>query len=92
VLPADMPFVPASAVAAVASHAVASGAVVVPVHEGRNGHPIAIPRALCDRLLMLAPATTLKEGLAGFGPGVVRLEIGDAGILHDVDVPGDLAR
>jgi molybdenum cofactor cytidylyltransferase len=92
VLPADMPFVPAAAVVAVAARAVASGSIVVPVHDGRKGHPIAIPRPLCDRLLTLPPTTTLKEGLACFGQAVVRLEIGDAGILHDVDVPGDLAR
>ena len=92
VLPADMPFVPASAVAAVADRAVASGSVVVPVHDGRNGHPIAIPRTVCDRLLGLAPTTTLKEALAGFGQAIVRLEVGAAGILHDVDVPADLGR
>jgi molybdenum cofactor cytidylyltransferase len=90
VLPADMPFVPASAVAAVSARAAETGSVVVPVHDGRNGHPIAIPRPLCDRLLTLPPTTTLKEGLAGFGVAPVRLVIEAAGILHDVDVPADL--
>ena len=92
VLPADMPFVPASAVAAVAARAAETGSVVVPVHDGRNGHPIGIPRALCDRLLTLAPTTNLKDALAGFGQPTVRLEVADAGVLRDVDVPGDLAR
>jgi molybdenum cofactor cytidylyltransferase len=92
VLPADMPFVPASVVAAIASRAAAAGSVVVPVFDGRNGHPIAIPRALCDRLLTLAPTTTLKDGLAGFGSATIRLDVAAAGILHDVDVPADLGR
>jgi molybdenum cofactor cytidylyltransferase len=92
VLPADMPFVPASTVIAVVARAAETGAVVVPVHDGRNGHPIAIPRALCDRLLTLEPTTTLKDGLAGFGSATIRLDVAEAGILHDVDVPGDLAR
>ncbi len=92
VLPADMPFVSAETVAAVVARAVATGCTVVPVYDGRRGHPIAIPRPLCDRLLALTPTTTLKDGLAVFGQPVVRLEVADPGILHDVDVPADLAR
>jgi molybdenum cofactor cytidylyltransferase len=90
VLPADMPFVPASTVAAVAARAALTGSVVIPVYDGRKGHPIAIPRPLCDRLLTLAPATTLKEGLAGFGVATIRLQVAETGILRDVDVPADL--
>ncbi len=92
VLPADMPFVSAETVAAVVACAVATGSVVVPVHLGRRGHPIAIPRPLCDRLLALTPTTTLKDGLAVLGQPVVGLDVADPGILHDVDVPADLAR
>jgi molybdenum cofactor cytidylyltransferase len=91
VLPADMPFVPASAAAAVAARAAETGAVVVPVHDGRKGHPIAIPRLLCDRLLALAPTTTLKDALTHFGATTIRLDVADSGILRDVDVPADLA-
>ena len=90
VLPADMPFVPASAVVAVAARAAETGTVVVPVHDGRKGHPIAIPRPLCDRLLTLAPTTTLKDGLAGLGAATIRLDLDESGILRDVDVPADL--
>lgn len=92
VLPADMPFVPASAVAAVAARAAETGTVVIPVHDGRNGHPIGLPRPLCDRLLTLAPTTTLKDAIAGFGVPAIRLAVAESGILHDVDVPADLAR
>jgi molybdenum cofactor cytidylyltransferase len=91
VLPADMPFLAAGTVAAVIASAVATGSVVVPVHEGRRGHPIAIPRYLCDQLLRLEPTTTLKQGLAGLGPSVHLLDVRDAGVLRDVDVPGDLS-
>lgn len=92
VLPADMPFVPASTVAAVVARAAETGSVVIPVHDGRNGHPIAIPRALCARLLTLSPTTTLKNGLAGFGSSPICLDVAEAGVLHDVDVPADLGR
>ena len=65
VLPADMPFVATETVTAVIARAAATGSVVVPVHQTRRGHPIAIPRPLCDALLALEPTTTLKDALAG---------------------------
>jgi CTP:molybdopterin cytidylyltransferase MocA len=60
------------------------------VYQGRRGHPIAIPRPLCDTLLTLAPTRTLKDGLAALNPKVVLLDVTDAGVLRDVDVPDDL--
>jgi molybdenum cofactor cytidylyltransferase len=91
VLPADMPFVAAATVAAVAAQAASTGAVVVPVHDGRRGHPIAIPQALGTTLRALAPTTTLKAAIAACGAAVLPLTVVDPGVLHDVDVPGDLA-
>ena len=91
VLPADMPFVAAGTVAAVAAHALDARAPVVPLHDGRRGHPLGIPRALCDRLLALEPDTTLKEGLMALGQMVVCLGVTDPGVLRDVDVPADLS-
>ena len=90
VLPADMPFVSAATVAAIAGRASATGSTVVPVHAGRRGHPIAIPRALCDALLALPPTATLKDGLAALSPATDGLDVDDPGVLRDVDVPGDL--
>ena len=92
VLPADMPFVAPETVAAVAARATATASLVVPVHAGRRGHPIAIPRPLCDALQALDPATTLKDGLASLAPSAVMLDVPDPGVLHDVDVAADLAR
>jgi molybdenum cofactor cytidylyltransferase len=91
VLPADMPFVSAATVAAVAAHALDTRAPVVPLHQGRRGHPLGMPRALCDKLLALEPTTTLKDGLIELGPMVVCLEVTDPGVLHDVDVRADLS-
>jgi len=91
VLPADMPFVAADTVAAVVARAVTTGSVIVPAHHGRRGHPIAIPRALCDALASLDPATTLKDGLAALQQPIVLADVTDPGVLRDVDVPGDLA-
>jgi molybdenum cofactor cytidylyltransferase len=92
VQPADMPFVAADTVRAVAARATAIGALVVPVHEGRRGHPIAIPGALGPRLAALDPATTLKDALASLAAPRELLDVTDPGILRDVDVPADLPR
>jgi molybdenum cofactor cytidylyltransferase len=92
VLPGDMPFVAADTVRAVVARAAMTGAVVVPVHGGRRGHPIAIPGSLRARLAALAPATTLKDALAGLGDEREPLDVPDRGILRDVDVPADLDR
>jgi molybdenum cofactor cytidylyltransferase len=91
VLPADMPFVSSATVAAVAAHSAATRSVIVPDHRGRNGHPIAIPAPVRDRLLALDPATTLKDALAAVGASRETLEVPDPGVLRDVDVPADLA-
>ena len=92
VLPADMPFVAAHTVRAVLARASATAAQVVPMHDGRRGHPIAIPGSLCRQLVALAPTTTLKDALAAIGESRVLLDVSDPGILRDVDVPADLSR
>jgi molybdenum cofactor cytidylyltransferase len=90
VLPADMPFVAVDTVRAVTARASATGTLVVPVHEGRRGHPIAIPGSLRDGLTALAASATLKEALASLGAHRDLLGVADPGILRDVDVPADL--
>jgi molybdenum cofactor cytidylyltransferase len=92
VLPADMPFVAAGTVRAVIAAAAATGGVVVPVHAGRRGHPIAIAGSLCGRLAVLDPMTTLKDALAALAVPRDLLEVTDPGVLRDVDVPADLGR
>jgi molybdenum cofactor cytidylyltransferase len=90
VLPADMPFVAAGTVREVSDRAAATGALVVPTHDGRRGHPIAIPGSLCHGLAALDPATTLKDALASLALSRHLLEVADPGVLRDVDLPADL--
>jgi molybdenum cofactor cytidylyltransferase len=92
VLPADMPFVLPATVAAVAAHARRTGAVVVPIHAGRRGHPLALPGALCEPLLGADPASNLKAALAALDWPLVELPVADPGVLRDVDVRSDLSR
>ena len=90
VLPADMPFVQPVTIATVAARAARAGVLVVPVHEGRRGHPIAIPGDVGGRLLTVSSTASLKQALAAVVTTRIELAVEDAGILRDVDVPGDL--
>ena len=87
-----MPFVAAATVAAIAGRAAVSDDVVIPVHDGRRGHPIALPGRLRAPLLALDPTTTLKMALARLHPAVTLIEVADPGIVRDVDTPADLGR
>jgi molybdenum cofactor cytidylyltransferase len=92
VIPADMPFVAAASITAVAERAAATGAVVIPTYDGRRGHPIALPGRLREALLACDPAGSLKAALAGLDAPVSLIDVPDPGILRDVDTPADLTR
>jgi molybdenum cofactor cytidylyltransferase len=89
VLPADMPFVQAVTVRMV-SAACRDGQVVIPEHDGRRGHPVAIPRDVVGRIVAFAPESTLKDALLATAGSIVELPVQDPGVLRDVDVPGDI--
>jgi molybdenum cofactor cytidylyltransferase len=90
VLPGDMPFVSPATVAAVAALAAEKDALVLPVHAGRRGHPIALSTALRAPLIDADPASNLKLALAALGTPPLELAVEDPGILRDVDVSSDL--
>lgn len=74
--------------------ACAAGAAVVPTYQGRGGHPACFGRALWPALAacMDAPegARSVLRQLARDTPGrVLRVEVGDAGVLADIDTPED---
>lgn len=68
------------------------GHVVIPTHEGRGGHPVAIPREIFP--VLLDPKTpSLRDAIAAYPRDRVhRWACGDPGVLVDVDTPEDLER
>jgi molybdenum cofactor cytidylyltransferase len=90
VLPADMPFVASGTVTEVVLACIRRNRVIIPVHQDRRGHPVAIPSTL-RRALLLAPSdTTLKHALSAAGAEPIELPVADDGILRDVDTPADI--
>jgi len=83
----DYPLIsPATIAALVAAHAGHPQSVIIPVHNGRRGHPTLFPACALDEL---GGAATLRD-LVRRDPGRLRfLDLDDPGILLDMDTPGD---
>lgn len=90
VLPADMPFIKSSTVAAVIEAARKSGRIVSPRYNGRHGHPVAMPAGLRVEILAAAASSTLATLLKARADEQLEIDVDDAGIRRDVDARGDL--
>lgn len=93
ICPGDHPRVTRAAVdACIDSFTADTSALVVACHHGRRGHPLVVPGDLA-RQVAGWPATQGLNTLAREYPDRVReVEIGDPGVLVDVDTVGDLAQ
>jgi molybdenum cofactor cytidylyltransferase len=65
---------------------------VVPVHQGRGGHPLRLGREWLAEVMTLDPARGLKALLEAHADRVTRLAVDDRAVLVDVDTPEDYAR
>jgi molybdenum cofactor cytidylyltransferase len=91
VLLGDMPRIEASHLDCLIE-AFAPGAIVVPVHEGRQGNPVLWPRRRFAELLQLEGDAGAKRLIAAHPQDVREVAVGDDAILSDVDTPEALAR
>lgn len=90
VLPADMPFVRPGTVAALLDACARLDAAVVPMHDGRRGHPLILPARLRDALRLADPLASLKDALGRLGMRQQPITVEDPGVLRDVDRREDL--
>ncbi|MGE0316082.1 MAG: NTP transferase domain-containing protein [Lautropia sp.] len=90
-MPADMPGVSPATVQLVAgSCADASGPIVVPTHEGVDGHPVGFPAGLLAELAACSGDVGARRLLSTHP--VTRIPVADAGVVRDIDRPSDLDR
>lgn len=88
---ADMPFVRRSSIAAV-REALESGArIAAPYWRARRGHPVGFAGALRAELEALAGDEGAKRVVAAHEAELVKVPVGDPGVLRDIDRPADLA-
>ena len=87
---ADMPAIQVSTLQRV-TQALDDGAVLVaPFYSGRRGHPVGLHSRFRDELLALSDDAGARSILARHVAVLTRLDVDDAGVLFDVDTPGDL--
>ena len=92
VLPGDLPLVRAESLRRVAD-ALATHAVVLPMYQGRQGHPVGFGPQCLDALLLLAgpQGAALVARAQKMTGRWVELELDDPGIVTDIDTVQDLA-
>lgn len=88
---ADMPFIRASSMDAV-REALAGGApLAAPYFRSRRGHPVGIAGRFRGELLAARGDEGAKKLLAAHSADLVKIPVGDPGVIRDIDTPADLA-
>lgn len=73
----------------VRQHYASPDSIVIPTHAGRCGHPLLFPRLILDEL---ASGQTLRDLTGKVKDSICHINVGDAGILTDMDTPEDYRR
>ncbi|MFZ6760846.1 nucleotidyltransferase family protein [Undibacterium sp. Ji50W] len=85
---ADMPFVQPDTLQKLWQALQNGKDMVAPVHAGRRGNPVGFSRKYLPQLLALQGDTGARQLLQT--PDLHQIEVADAGIHHDIDLPQDL--
>jgi len=88
---ADMPFVRPSSIAAVRDALEAGAPLAAPYFRARRGHPVGIAGAFFNELISLKGDEGAKQVLAAHAARMVKIPVGDPGVIRDIDTPEDLA-
>jgi molybdenum cofactor cytidylyltransferase len=84
----DMPWIEPATIRAVAA-AIASGAnIVAPAFRGTRGHPVGFARSYGGELAALAGDAGARAILERERAQLTLIDVDDAGVLRDVDTPG----
>ncbi len=89
---ADMPFLRAETVRAVAQAISEGAAIAAPVYRGERGHPVGFARRFLDELSSLHGDDGARQFIKQHPEWVKLLEVDDPGTVHDIDKPSDLER
>jgi molybdenum cofactor cytidylyltransferase len=87
---ADMPFIRPSSIAAVRDALDAGAALAAPYFRTRRGHPVGISGRYAAELRALAGDEGARRLLERDQALLVKVPVGDPGVIRDIDSPGDL--
>ncbi len=66
--------------------------ILIPMYEGRQGHPLLFRAKYAKEILALDESLTLKHFLAAHAGDIARLPVTDKGVLIDIDDRADYER
>ncbi|MBL7967993.1 MAG: nucleotidyltransferase family protein [Prolixibacteraceae bacterium] len=93
VFPGDQPLIPEEAIRKVVGAWRKSGKlIVIPLFEGKRGHPPLYDLRLRNELLNIDPAVGLRSVAQNFQEEVEEVETGSSGIMKDIDTPEEYQR
>ena len=88
---ADMPFIRRSSIAAVREALERGAPLAAPYFRSRRGHPVGIAGKFFESLLDLRGDEGAKRLLRENEQRLVKIPVGDPGVIRDIDTPSDLA-
>ncbi|HSU77345.1 MAG TPA: nucleotidyltransferase family protein [Burkholderiales bacterium] len=88
---ADMPFVRPTTIAAVREALEGGAALAAPYFRARRGHPVGIAGRYYEELLALGGDEGARQLLSANEAELVKIPVGDPGVVRDIDRPDDLA-
>ncbi len=90
---ADMPAITEALIATLVEAYRQSGKkIVVPVHEGRNGHPVIFGAECKEQLLRIEGDVGAREVIRENSGMAEYVSVDDPAVVFDIDTPGDLSR
>ena len=88
---ADMPFIRASTLAAIRDSLLNGVHLVAPFFRARRGHPVGIGGRFRAELLAASGDEGAKKLIEAHAAELIRIPVGDPGVIRDIDTPHDLA-
>ena len=66
--------------------------IAIPRHGGRRGHPVIVKRQVLDEILALGPESSAKDVIRSHRDRTLFVDVDDAGVLCDIDLPEQYER
>jgi len=88
---ADMPFVRPSTIAAVREALERGAPLAAPYFHARRGHPVGIAGRYYEKLVALGGDEGARQLVSADEAQLVKIPVGDPGVVRDIDRPEDLA-
>ena len=87
---ADMPYIQAATISAVAAKVIAGASIVIPTYQNQRGHPIGFAAKFRNDLESVQGDEGARSIIKRYPNEVALLACDDAGILQDIDTAADL--